>query len=70
MICHPEFDELRGDSESWWYATRRKLLREAAMQGIHATSDAGMVIPRLGPKRVLELLQALGSWEYSPPSQA
>jgi ubiquinone/menaquinone biosynthesis C-methylase UbiE len=40
MICHPEFDELRGDSESWWYATRRKLLREAAMQGIHGKSEA------------------------------
>jgi predicted amidohydrolase YtcJ len=26
----------------------------AAMQGIHATSDAGMVIPRLGPKRAQE----------------
>ncbi len=35
-----EFDELRRDSESWWYTTRRKLLREAAMQAVHGKREA------------------------------
>jgi ubiquinone/menaquinone biosynthesis C-methylase UbiE len=40
MELHPEFDELRRDSESWWYITRRKLLREAATQAVHGKREA------------------------------
>ena len=35
-----EVDELRRDSESWWYITRRKLLREAALQAVHGKREA------------------------------
>jgi len=35
-----EFDELRRESESWWYTTRRKILREAALQAVHAKREA------------------------------
>ena len=34
MEIHPEFEELQRESESWWYQTRRTLLREAAQQAV------------------------------------
>ena len=37
---HAEFEELRRDAESSWYATRRKLLREAALQAVHGKREA------------------------------
>lgn len=38
---HPaEFEELRRDSESWWYMARRKLLREAVLQAVHGRREA------------------------------
>jgi ubiquinone/menaquinone biosynthesis C-methylase UbiE len=40
MDAHSEFDDLRRDSESWWYATRRALLREAASQALHGKREA------------------------------
>ena len=40
MEHHAEFEELRRESESWWYIARRKLLREAAMQAIHSKREA------------------------------
>src|SRR5450631_806217 len=40
MDAQVELDELRRDSESWWYTTRRKLLREAAMQAVHGKREA------------------------------
>lgn len=40
MGTHLEFDELRRDSQSWWYTTRRKLLREAAAQAVHGKREA------------------------------
>lgn len=35
-----EFDELRRESESWWYTTRRTLLREVAVQAVHGKREA------------------------------
>jgi ubiquinone/menaquinone biosynthesis C-methylase UbiE len=40
MDAQIEFEELRRESESWWYITRRKLLREAAAQAIHGKREA------------------------------
>jgi ubiquinone/menaquinone biosynthesis C-methylase UbiE len=40
MERHTEFEELRRDAESWWYVTRRKLLREAALQAVHGKREA------------------------------
>jgi SAM-dependent methyltransferase len=40
MDTHSEFEELRRDSESWWYSTRRALLREAAAQAVHGKRQA------------------------------
>ena len=40
MDPRAEFEELRRESESWWYTTRRKILREAATQAIHGRSEA------------------------------
>jgi ubiquinone/menaquinone biosynthesis C-methylase UbiE len=40
MGSHLEFDELRRDSQSWWYVTRRKLLRDAAMQAVRGKREA------------------------------
>src|SRR5215469_18287133 len=40
MEPHNEFEELRRDSESWWYVTRRKLLREAALQAVRGKREA------------------------------
>lgn len=40
MDNHSEFEELRRDSESWWYTTRRTLLREAALQALHGKREA------------------------------
>jgi ubiquinone/menaquinone biosynthesis C-methylase UbiE len=40
MDPHSEFEELRRDSESWWYVTRRKLLREAARQAVQGKREA------------------------------
>ena len=40
MDAQTEFEELRRDSESWWYTTRRKLLREAALQAVHGKREA------------------------------
>ena len=35
-----EFEELRRDSESWWYTARRKLLREAVLQAVHSKRES------------------------------
>jgi ubiquinone/menaquinone biosynthesis C-methylase UbiE len=40
MGSHVEFDELHRDNRSWWYTTRRKLLREAAAQAVHGKREA------------------------------
>jgi len=40
MDVNTEFEELRRDSESWWYTARRKLLREAAAQAVHGKREA------------------------------
>ena len=40
MEPHAEFEELRRDAESWWYITRRKLLREAAAQAVYGKREA------------------------------
>src|SRR5271157_416520 len=40
MDVQVELDELRRDSESWWYTTRRILLREAAMQAVRGKREA------------------------------
>ena len=40
MEPHAEFEELRREAESWWYITRRKLLREAALQAVHGKCEA------------------------------
>jgi SAM-dependent methyltransferase len=40
MEPHAEFEELRRDAQSWWYVTRRKLLREAALQAVHGKREA------------------------------
>jgi len=39
MDVSAEFDELRRDSESWWYSARRKLLREAVLQALHGKRE-------------------------------
>ena len=43
MNTQTEFDELRRDRESWWYSTRRKLLREAALQAVHGKREASVL---------------------------
>ena len=43
MKQHAEFEELRSESESWWYIARRKLLREAAMQAILGKREARLL---------------------------
>jgi predicted amidohydrolase YtcJ len=54
---HPDKKDLRWRIEHAQHLSPQDIPRFAklgviaAMQGIHATSDAGMVIPRLGPKR-------------------
>ena len=40
MDAYSEFDDLRRDSESWWYTTRRTLLREATVQALHGKREA------------------------------
>jgi ubiquinone/menaquinone biosynthesis C-methylase UbiE len=40
MDAQAEFEELRRDSESWWYTSRRKLLREAVSQAVHGKRAA------------------------------
>lgn len=40
MEAPSEFDDLRRDSESWWYISRRKLLREAVSQALHGKREA------------------------------
>ncbi len=40
MEPQAEFEQLRRDSESWWYTARRKLLREAALQSIRGKREA------------------------------
>jgi ubiquinone/menaquinone biosynthesis C-methylase UbiE len=40
MDVNTEFEELRRDSESWWYTARRKLLREAAAQAVRGKREA------------------------------
>ncbi len=40
MVFDPEFEELRSESESWWYVARRKLLREAAAKVIRSKREA------------------------------
>jgi len=39
MDIHSEFEELRRESESWWYTTRRKLLREAPLHALHGKRE-------------------------------
>jgi predicted amidohydrolase YtcJ len=57
---HPDKKDLRWRIEHAQHLNPQDIPRFAklgviaAMQGIHATSDAGMVIPRLGPKRAQE----------------
>jgi predicted amidohydrolase YtcJ len=57
---HPEKKDLRWRIEHAQHLNPQDIPRFArlgviaAMQGIHATSDAAMVIPRLGPKRAQE----------------
>ena len=41
MDAQSEFDDLRRNSESWWYTTRRTLLREAVAQAVHGKRDEG-----------------------------
>jgi SAM-dependent methyltransferase len=43
MDPHSEFAELRRESQSWWYTTRRKLLREAAMQVVRGKRAARLL---------------------------
>jgi len=43
MEAHPEFDDLAHESESWWYQSRRKLLREAALQSIRGKREARLL---------------------------
>src|SRR5271157_1601685 len=43
MDVQVELDELRRDSESWWYTTRRILLREAAMQAVRGRREARLL---------------------------
>src|SRR5215469_11785995 len=40
MESHREFEELQRESESWWYTTRGKILREAAMQVVRGKREA------------------------------
>lgn len=40
MEAHAELEELRRESQSWWYTARRKLLREAAVQAVHDRREA------------------------------
>lgn len=40
MDANSEFDDLRRDRQSWWYVTRRKLLREAVSQALHGKREA------------------------------
>ena len=40
MELNAEFEDLRRDCESWWYTTRRKLLREAALQAVGGKAEA------------------------------
>lgn len=40
MDTPSEFDELRRESESWWYVARRTLLREAVLQAVHGKRAA------------------------------
>src|SRR3974390_2214554 len=40
MDAQSEFDDLRRNSESWWYTTRRTLLREAVAQAVHGKREA------------------------------
>jgi ubiquinone/menaquinone biosynthesis C-methylase UbiE len=40
MHANSEFDELRRETESWWYTVRRKLLREAVGQALHGKREA------------------------------
>ena len=40
MNHDPEFDELRRETESFWYSVRRKLLREAVAQTLHGKREA------------------------------
>jgi ubiquinone/menaquinone biosynthesis C-methylase UbiE len=40
MNANFEFDELRRETVSWWYAVRRKLLREAVAQATHGKREA------------------------------
>jgi ubiquinone/menaquinone biosynthesis C-methylase UbiE len=43
MDARLEFEKLRRDSESWWYTSRRKLLREAAMQVVRGKREARLL---------------------------
>ncbi len=40
MDAQHEFEALRRESSSWWYVTRRKLLREAAVQAVRGKREA------------------------------
>ncbi len=40
MDTQLEFESLRRESSSWWYLTRRKLLRDAAIQAVRGKQEA------------------------------
>lgn len=40
---YSEFDDLRRESESWWYRARRTLLREAVSQALHGKREGCVV---------------------------
>jgi len=40
MDTQPEFDVLRRERSSWWYATRRKLLRDAVVHAVRNKREA------------------------------
>ena len=40
MDDRSEFEELRRDSESWWYTYASQLLREAVAQAVHGKREA------------------------------
>ena len=40
MDAQPQFEALRRESTSWWYASRRSLLRDAVTQAVHDKREA------------------------------
>jgi|SRR5215831_7477819 len=56
MDGHIELEKLGHESQSWWYVTRRKLLREAAVQAVHGKREARVL--DLGCRAQLEFADA------------